>query len=59
MLDLVQPDDCCGARLGVALMEGLTGDNWVCPRCGVEWRPRLVEGVRWWEPHEVFEIWRR
>ena len=50
MTDTYQDDSCCSKRLAKALLaatEPLT--EWTCPRCGVEYRPRVVGDLRHWE----------
>ena len=60
MTDAYQEDPCCGKRLGKALLSGkLEGtESWVCPKCGCEWRSKIIEGLRYWSPHEVIEIFK-
>ena len=64
-LQTYEPDDCCGARLGRALEKGKLDDNfaWLCPKCGQEWRAKLVqfEGViaKHWAPHCQMELIRQ
>jgi len=60
MIDAYQEDPCCGKRLGKALLAGAVDekDTWVCPKCGCEWRPVAIEGIRYWTPHEVIVIFK-
>lgn len=54
------PDDCCA--IGKALADGkVRGNSWICPECGMEWRPVMIdEGtVCHWEPHPCILVWRR
>ena len=56
-----QPDPCCGPRLSKALRKGDldTAIAWECPKCGCEWKPTIqVEGIRFWQPHPIIEVWR-
>lgn len=49
---------CCDKRLMKALSTGsLNMKNiWTCEKCGCEWFPNLIEGVRVWEPHPIIEV---
>ena len=61
-------DECCGARISLALREGhLDGKQiWLCPVCGLEWRARRVAitilgkpiETEHWAPHCPVEILR-
>lgn len=57
MLQIHSEDPCCQAPLSKALASGALDNaaSWECPKCGCEWRPRIVgEGigaVTLWEPH--------
>lgn len=57
-LDSYEPDPCCSKHLAKALRTGALKDkdSWVCPKCGCEWKPRMVETVRHWEPNELIEV---
>lgn len=57
-LNTHEPDACCGKHLSKALRSGLLDslDTWMCPKCGMEWQPRMVETLRHWEPHPVILI---
>ncbi len=49
---------CC-ARLGKALRDKPDLAEWTCPKCGLLWKPRDVGGVRHWEAHPDFVVWKR
>lgn len=51
---------CCDPRIRKALAKGLLDavELWACPKCGCEWKPRMVEMIRVWEPHVLIEVWR-
>ena len=50
MLDTVEPDDgCCKALIKALLKAETPMDSWTCPKCGVEWAPRIVGDLRHWE----------
>lgn len=51
-LETFHQDDCCTSRLIRAHRIGV--EQWVCPNCGTDWKPRMIEGVRHWEPHPAF-----
>ena len=55
MLNTFQDDPCCDANLVKALRAGeLDGvESWTCPKCGCEWKPRIMGNVRHWGPHEL------
>lgn len=48
-----EPDDCCGKRISKALRDGTldVSESWECPKCGLCWKPTIVEGLRHWAPH--------
>ena len=54
MLESFAEDDCCSKRLMKAKR---AGDSWVCDKCGCEWRARIIEGFKHWEPKEAIMIW--
>jgi len=54
MIDIIHPDDCCNKPMRKADLS--TIQTWTCPKCGCEWRPRLIRGIRCWEPHELIAI---
>ena len=54
-LETIQDDSCCQKIISMASREGI--DVWWCPRCGQEWRCKIVEGCRHWAPHEVIMVW--
>ena len=53
--ELATHDDdlCCSGRLSKALRAGqLDGKySWECPKCGVEWRAKRIDGIKHWAPH--------
>lgn len=53
-------DDCCGAALAEALLSGDLDakDSWTHSRCGLEWKPMLVNGgaIRHWSPQIITEV---
>jgi hypothetical protein len=48
---------CCAA-LRKALLASPEMDTWTCPKCGMEWRPRIEAGMRYWEAHPIIQVWR-
>lgn len=58
MLQIFQPDECCGRPLAEALRSGALNDVkvWECPKCSQEWKPRYLpaEDVFLWEPQIYF-----
>ena len=51
VIDTYEWDQCCAQRLAKALREAVTPmTEWTCPKCGVEYRPRMVGRLRHWEP---------
>lgn len=59
-LNVVSDDayGCCG-RIRKALLKQPTAESWNCPKCGLKWLPRLLDGVRLWEAKPDFQVWRR
>lgn len=57
-LNSTEEDACCSRRLQRVLCSGALRDkdSWTCPACGVEWKPRMVETIRHWEPVVHFEV---
>ena len=55
------PNSCCGKSISKALRSGAldTAATWECSKCGCEWRPTMIEGLRFWEPHPIIQVWRR
>jgi len=53
-----EPDTCCGKHIVRAISEGKldAADSWECPKCGLEWKPRVVGTLRHWEPHPVLLV---
>lgn len=58
MTDVYTPDECCGKHIAKALLAGKLAntDTFVCPKCGCEWKARMVEDVRSWEPVTMIEL---
>lgn len=50
---------CCRA-INTAIRKGELDsvDVWACPQCSMEWRPELVEGIRVWQAHPIFMLWK-
>lgn len=60
ILHTFEPDKCC--KIGKALADGkVRGNSWICPECGTEWRPVMIDNgtVCHWEPHPCILVWRR
>ena len=59
-LNIVSEDcyGCCGA-LRKELRVNPELADWTCGKCGLPWKPRLVDGVRLWEAKPVFLAIRR
>jgi hypothetical protein len=55
MLNSHDPDECCAPHLSKALHDGEFDEaaSWICPDCGMEWRPTEIPGIgfRHWVPH--------
>lgn len=47
-----QPDECCAQYLSRELFDGVLEDAtvWTCPECAMDWRARMVDEVKHWEP---------
>ncbi len=61
--NVANPEDAtgCCAAINKAIRKGELDavDLWTCPRCGMDWRPRLVAGkVRFWEAQPVVMVWK-
>lgn len=58
-LNIVSEDayGCCGA-IRKALQKDASIDTWTCPKCGMDWKPRMVDGMRLWEARPAFMKWR-
>ncbi len=60
--NVANPQDatgCCAAiRRAIRKGELDAVDVWVCPKCGMEWKPRNIEGVRYWECQPVIMLWK-
>jgi hypothetical protein len=52
------PDPCCGKHLSKALRTGMldTVMHWECPKCGTQWKPTLIAGVRHWQPVPYYAV---
>lgn len=59
-LNTFEHDPCCDANLVIAARAGKLADveSWTCPKCGCEWRCRVVGNIRHWEPHELIAVLR-
>ncbi len=74
--NVASPQDatgCCSA-INKALRKGEleTVDVWVCSKCGMEWRPRLIGfgcvaqfadcvttgGIRYWQAQPIVMLWK-
>ncbi len=51
---------CCDKLIARAMKSGSldVAENWNCPKCGCEWKPATVEGIRVWSPHEHIAVFR-
>lgn len=49
---------CCAA-IRKALKQAPDLERWNCPKCGLDWMPRMVDGMRLWEAKPVFQVWKR
>ncbi len=61
--NVANPQDAtgCCAAINKAFRKGELDavDLWTCPKCGMEWRPRLVAGkVKFWECQPVIMLWK-
>lgn len=58
MLQCYESDDCCGDAIADALLSGALDEvaTWTHAECGVEWRPRVIQGVRLWTPVVHIEV---
>lgn len=54
LLETFGEDSCCSPRLAKGPR---IGDTWTCPKCGTEWRARMVDNVKAWNPDEVIMTW--
>lgn len=59
-LFVVEPDECCCAKLSQSLGKGYQGKTWLCPKCGCEWvcdlYPIGAEHVSHWRPNPVIMV---
>ncbi len=48
-----EDDPCCAKRLSKELRDRkLDGrEQWICPKCGMEWLAKMIEGFKHWAPH--------
>lgn len=58
-LNIVSEDayGCCGA-IRKALPKDPAMEKWTCQKCGMDWKPRLVDGMRLWEARPAFLKWK-
>jgi predicted RNA-binding Zn-ribbon protein involved in translation (DUF1610 family) len=58
MLETFAEDDCCNKRIVKASRDGqLEGkSSWTCPKCGEEWKPRMIGCALHWEPHPLIAV---
>jgi hypothetical protein len=54
-MNTFESDPCCNGNLA---KDGRAGKldivtSWTCPKCGCEWKCRIVGPLRHWEPHEL------
>jgi hypothetical protein len=49
-------DSCCKPRLMKVDRTDIA--IWVCGKCGQEWRPIMLEGVKTWQPYSPIMFWR-
>jgi hypothetical protein len=61
MMHVFLADPCCGIALSKASLAGeLDGaESWTHEKCGMEWKPRKVGEVWFWEAHPYIEVIRR
>ncbi len=59
-LNVVSEDayGCCGA-IRKALVKDPFMEAWTCPKCGMDWKPRMIDGIRMWEARPAFLMWKR
>lgn len=62
MLNVADPQDatgCCHA-IQKAICKGELDavEVWCCPKCSMEWKYRMVEGVRYWTAQPVIMLWK-
>ncbi len=57
-LNTFQEDACCGIPLSKAIASGKLAEasDWLCPRCGAEWRPEMRGPIRVWVPHDFIQV---
>lgn len=48
---------CC-RRIKFASLKGALEDKeeWTCPVCGMVWKPRPIETIRYWEAQPMIEV---
>jgi hypothetical protein len=59
ILQVMEFDECCSPRFSKQARTGALdkAETWTCPKCGVEYRPTLVDGtVRHWVAHIYVEL---
>lgn len=59
MLNVAEPDSCCGEALSEALSSGSLDaeTRWVHEDCGTAWNGVMVGPVKMWTPTAVIEFW--
>ena len=60
-LDTFEPDDsCCGREIAKAARSGVLASLqlWTCPKCGLDWAPQLMGGIRHWTPRPAVAVFR-
>jgi hypothetical protein len=60
ILNTQEPDTCCSKPWSKAARAGGLDkvELWTCPKCGCQWRARLIDGlIRHWTPEVVIQVW--
>ena len=51
------PEDAGCCAKSAAKVDLSKRKTFTCSKCGLEWRPEMVDGVRVWRPQEAVLIW--
>jgi hypothetical protein len=57
-LHIIMEDDCCAGPLNRAVSTGRLdkAETWTHVKCGCEWRSRAADGVIYWTPVTIIQV---
>ena len=61
ILNTQEHDPCCSRHWNKAAESGALDSvgSWTCPKCGLEWKASLLDGlIRHWEPKVLIEVFK-